>query len=113
MGARTGRGTDRATSTRRRKQKGKLANLQAREATADLIDHRLRKALSHELRVQILSVANLREISPSQFSEEFDVPLSNASYHFRQLVKYDCLELVRKFRDGAASSTATLAPAGA
>jgi hypothetical protein len=46
--------------------------------------------------VQILSVANLREVSPSQFSEEFDVPLSNVSYHFRQLVKYDCLELVRK-----------------
>lgn len=64
--------------------------------TADLIDHRLRKALSHELRVQILSVANQREISPSEFSEEFDIPLSNVSYHFRKLFEYDCIELTRE-----------------
>jgi DNA-binding transcriptional ArsR family regulator len=80
----------------KKKGRGMLANQRAREATAGLIDHRLRKALSHELRVQILAVANEREISPSQFSREFDVPLSNVSYHFRELVKFDCIELVRK-----------------
>src|SRR3954447_21395618 len=37
---------------RQKRKKTALGNKQAREATADLIDHRLRKALSHELRVQ-------------------------------------------------------------
>jgi DNA-binding transcriptional ArsR family regulator len=100
MAARTGqtkgKTRPRKESTRRRKQKGKLANKRARQATANLIDARLRKALSHEMRVQILAIANQREISPSEFAEEFDVPLSNASYHFRELVKFDCIELVRK-----------------
>jgi DNA-binding transcriptional ArsR family regulator len=81
---------------RQGRERGKLANKRAREATSDLIDHRLRKALSHELRVQILSIANQREISPSEFSEEFDAPLSNVSYHFRKLLEFDCIELVRE-----------------
>jgi hypothetical protein len=95
MAAKLGQSKRRGNASNTKRQ-GKLANRRAREATADLIDHRLRKALSHELRVQILSVANQREISPSEFSEEFDVPLSNVSYHFRQLLKYDCIELVRE-----------------
>lgn len=90
--------TKRMTKGKPRQKKGqaRLANKRAREATAGLIDPRLRKALSHELRVQILTVANQREISPSEFSEEFDVPLSNTSYHFRKLVDYDCIELTRE-----------------
>jgi DNA-binding transcriptional ArsR family regulator len=72
------------------------ANERAREETSGLIDPRLRKALSHELRVQILTVANQREVSPSEFSEELDVPLSNVSYHFRKLLEYDCIELTRE-----------------
>lgn len=72
------------------------ANKQAREATADLIDERLAKALAHPMRVQILTVANQREVSPSEFSKEFDIPLSNVSYHFRKLVDYDCIELTRE-----------------
>jgi hypothetical protein len=78
------------------KSKGKAANKRAEEATADLIDPRLRKALSHEVRVQILSVANQRETSPSDFAEELGFPLSNVSYHFRKLVEFDCLELTKE-----------------
>ena len=94
-----------AKAAKRTKGKGKAregsrlnhpANKRAREATAELIDHRLRKALSHEVRVQILSIANQREVSPSEFAEEFDIPLSNASYHFRKLFEYDCIELTRE-----------------
>ncbi len=81
---------------RRKRKQTAIGNKQAQEATADLIDHRLRKALSHEMRVQILSVANQREISPSEFSEELGVPLSNVSYHFRKLFEYDCIELTRE-----------------
>ena len=39
------------------KPKNSPANKQAREATADLIDERLAKALAHPMRVQILTVA--------------------------------------------------------
>src|SRR5262249_12924097 len=46
--------------------------------------------------VQILSVANQREVSPSEFSEELGFPLSNISYHFRKLVEYDCIELTKE-----------------
>jgi DNA-binding transcriptional ArsR family regulator len=91
-----GQAKTRKGKARQKRKQTALGNKQAREATADLIDHRLRKALSHELRVQILSVANQREISPSEFSEEFDVPLSNVSYHFRKLFEYDCIELTRE-----------------
>jgi DNA-binding transcriptional ArsR family regulator len=81
---------------RKTKEQTQQANKQAREETSGLIDPRLRKALSHELRVQILTVANQREVSPSEFSEELDVPLSNVSYHFRKLLAYDCIELTRE-----------------
>ncbi len=80
----------------RKNEQTRRANKRAREETSGLIDPRLRKALSHELRVQILAVANQRELSPSEFSEEFDVPLSNVSYHFRKLLEYDCIELTRE-----------------
>jgi DNA-binding transcriptional ArsR family regulator len=91
-----GRASKNKGKVHQRKRQGQLANKRAREATADLIDYRLRKALSHEMRVQILSIANQREISPSEFSKEYDVPLSNASYHFRKLLEFDCIELVRE-----------------
>jgi DNA-binding transcriptional ArsR family regulator len=80
----------------KRNEQTRRANKRAREETSGLIDPRLRKALSHELRVQILTIANQRELSPSEFSEEFDVPLSNVSYHFRKLLEYDCIELTRE-----------------
>lgn len=88
-GKRKGKGHQRNEQTHR-------ANERAREETSGLIDPRLRKALSHELRVQILTVANQREVSPSEFSDELDVPLSNVSYHFRKLLEYDCIELTRE-----------------
>lgn len=81
---------------RRRNEQTQRANERAREETSGLIDPRLRKALSHELRVQILTVANQREVSPSEFSDELGVPLSNVSYHFRKLLEYDCIELTRE-----------------
>ena len=80
----------------KRNEQTHRANKRAREETSGLIDPRLRKALSHELRVQILTVANQRELSPSEFSDEFDVPLANVSYHFRKLLEYDCIELTRE-----------------
>lgn len=69
-------------------------------------------ALKHPLRVRILEVLNEGPRSPSQFVEEGLIPkehyssyqqaLSLASYHFRELQKDGCLEVVESIpRRGA------------
>lgn len=69
-------------------------------------------SLKHPLRVRILEVLNEGPRSPSQFVEEGLIPkehyasyqqaLSLASYHFRQLQKEGCLEIVESIpRRGA------------
>lgn len=64
----------------------------------------LGKALAHPLRVRILMTLNTppRVMSPNDFAEETGVALGNASYHFRQLTGFGCIELVNtKQRRGA------------
>jgi hypothetical protein len=62
--------------------------------------------LRHPLRVRILEVANTRDISPVAFVDEQLQPvgvafqdranaLSHVSYHFRELEKAGCIEVVR------------------
>lgn len=69
-------------------------------------------ALKHPLRVRILEVLNEGPRSPSQFVEEGLIPkehfntyqqaLSLASYHFRELEKEGCLEVIESIpRRGA------------
>src|SRR4051812_44755325 len=69
-------------------------------------------ALKHPMRVRILEVLNEGPKSPSQFVAEGLVPkelfssyaqvLSLVSYHFRELEKEGCLEVVRSIpRRGA------------
>lgn len=78
------------------KKRTRGANKRAQELNADLIDERLTKAIAHPLRLQILAVANEREISPSEYSEESGAPLSNVSYHFRKLYELDFIELTKE-----------------
>lgn len=56
----------------------------------------LAKVLSHPMRVQILMKMNSprRAMSPVRFSEEAGLPLGNVSYHFRELEKAGCVEVV-------------------
>lgn len=61
----------------------------------EIIDRRLGKALSHPLRVRILSVANHRVVSPAEFAREFGEPLPSVSYHFKTLERLECIELVK------------------
>ena len=68
----------------------------------EIINQQLAKALAHPTRIQILVELNQRVMSPIQFSEEFGGGLSKVSYHFRELEKFGCLELVdEKPRRGA------------
>jgi hypothetical protein len=57
-------------------------------------DQRLAAALRHPLRAECLTILNARVASPAEVSRELDVPLGNVSYHIKELVKYDCVELV-------------------
>jgi hypothetical protein len=58
------------------------------------------RALSHPIRVRILMGMNapVRKLSPSEFSEEAGVSMGLSSYHFRELAKAGCIEVVEKIQ---------------
>jgi DNA-binding transcriptional ArsR family regulator len=58
------------------------------------IDLRLVKALTHDLRVQILEILNERIASPKELAAELGEGLPQVSYHVNVLREYDCIELV-------------------
>lgn len=59
------------------------------------MDVRLMKAMAHPMRIHIVSEINKpgRLLSPARFSEMVERPLSLVNYHFRELEKYDCIEV--------------------
>jgi DNA-binding transcriptional ArsR family regulator len=62
---------------------------QRRKATENRI-----KAMSHPLRASILRILTERTASPAEMARELDEDLSNVSYHTKQLVGFECAELV-------------------
>jgi DNA-binding transcriptional ArsR family regulator len=52
------------------------------------------KAMSHPLRAAILRILVERTASPAEMARELDEELSNVSYHAKQLVQFECAELV-------------------
>src|SRR5262245_53785641 len=64
-------------------------------SSAPAIEPTLAKALSHPLRMQILTILGQRVASPVELATELDVPLNNLSYHVRTLLDLGCIELVR------------------
>lgn len=73
---------------------GKNPREECEKGDIEYVDEDMAKALAHPLRVQILAELNKRVMSPSAFSECFDMKLQNVSYHFRALQKYGCIEEV-------------------
>jgi DNA-binding transcriptional ArsR family regulator len=68
----------------------------------DITDPKLAKAYAHPLRVHILGLLDGRIASPREIADELGTPLSNTSYHVRQLVTLGLVELVgRTARRGA------------
>jgi DNA-binding transcriptional ArsR family regulator len=55
---------------------------------------RLLKALAHPTRLKILGVLAARDISPAEYARENREDVSNVAYHFRQLKKFGCIEVV-------------------
>lgn len=62
---------------------------QRRKATENRI-----KAMGHPLRASILRLLADRTASPAEMARELDEELSNVSYHTKQLVEFECAELV-------------------
>lgn len=74
----------------------------AMTSALDITDPKLAKAYAHPLRVHILGLLDNRVASPRQIADELGAPLSNTSYHVRQLVSLGLVELVgRTARRGA------------
>lgn len=53
------------------------------------------KALSHELRVEILTILNERVASPNELAKELGEGLSQVSYHVKVLRDYGTITLVK------------------
>jgi DNA-binding transcriptional ArsR family regulator len=58
-------------------------------------DQRLSRALGHPLRAECLTILNARVASPAEIARELEVEVGNVSYHVKQLLELDCVELVR------------------
>lgn len=59
----------------------------------------LARATAHPLRISILEILGMdggRTLSPSDLSQELQIPLSNTNYHVTELAKAGLIELVRK-----------------
>lgn len=58
------------------------------------LDKRLAKALSHPLRTEIIAILSDRCASPREMADMLGEELSNVSYHTKELLKLDCIEIV-------------------
>jgi DNA-binding transcriptional ArsR family regulator len=59
----------------------------------------LARATAHPLRISIMEILGMdggRTLSPSELSQELQIPLSNTNYHVTELAKASLVELVRK-----------------
>jgi DNA-binding transcriptional ArsR family regulator len=76
----------------------KSTSTEARRTTTQSqheLDSNIVKALSHPLRMRILTRLNEGVASPNEMAKEFDESLPLVSYHVRILRELDCIELVR------------------
>jgi DNA-binding transcriptional ArsR family regulator len=77
----------------------KTTTVDGRRAKRDQETHELNsnivKALSHPLRLKILTRLNEGVASPNEMAKEFDESLPLVSYHVRILRELNCIELVK------------------
>ncbi len=64
-----------------------------KRAKLEPVEERLMKALSHPLRIQILTLVNERPWSPNELSKELEEGLSQVSYHVKVLRDFKLIEL--------------------
>jgi predicted ArsR family transcriptional regulator len=59
----------------------------------------LARATAHPLRISIMEILGMdggRTLSPSELSQELQIPLSNTNYHVTELAKAGLIELARQ-----------------
>lgn len=77
-------------------------------------DQQMVMALAHPLRVEILRQLEKGPSGPNRLANRIGESLANVSYHFKVLLKYDCIELVETVqRRGALEHIYSLKPDGA
>lgn len=59
-------------------------------------EQRLRKALAHPLRAQILEILRQGEASPTELSQSLSAPLGVTAYHVRRLADLELIALTRQ-----------------
>ncbi len=69
------------------------------------LDKRLARALNHPLRTEIIAILSDTCASPREMADMLDEPLSNVSYHTRELLKLKCVEVVAEERVRGATKT--------
>lgn len=80
-----------AAKKKRPSKRGKAVKLEAQEG----IDQDLMKALSNEVRVEILALLMEGEWSPKMLSKDLGIGLSKVSYHVKELKKFKLIELTK------------------
>jgi len=65
-------------------------------------EQQVAKALSHPLRVRLLTILNESTSSPRELAARVGAPLENVSYHVRRLAELGCIELVETRASGNA-----------
>lgn len=66
----------------------------ARTGKVTRLDKRLARALNHPLRTEIIAILSDTSASPSEMAEMLGEELSSVSYHTKQLLELDCIEVV-------------------
>lgn len=67
------------------------------DPAAMTLDERIAKALNHPMRTEILAMLADKPMSASELSDVVEHwKLSSVSYHVRELLKYECVEVVEK-----------------
>ncbi len=85
------------------KTAGKRKRRAPKEGT---LEERLAKAMSHPLRAKLLAMLNTQPASSSELDKQLDdVPLSNISYHVKELLGWELVEVVHKEQVRGATKT--------
>ena len=69
------------------------------------LDKRIAQALNHPLRTEIIAILSDTCASPREMSDMLDEPLSNVSYHTKELLKLKCIEVVDEEQVRGATKT--------
>lgn len=69
------------------------------------LDKRFAQALNHPLRTEIIAILSDTCASPREMADMLDEPLSNVSYHTKELLKLKCVEVVDKEQVRGATKT--------